>query len=59
MPFLSAAQSRFMHTPAGTRAIGGSAKLREWEGATDYSKLPERVGKKNTMGMRKPPKITK
>ena len=56
MPFLSAAQSRFMHTPAGTRAIGGPEKLKEWENATDYSNLPERV-EKNTMGMKKPPKI--
>lgn len=57
MPFLSKAQNSFAHTPAGERAFGGPAKVKEWEQATDYSNLPEKVPEKNTMGMKKPPKI--
>ena len=44
MPFLSKAQNRWAHSPTGTRALGGPSKVKEWEGATDYSKLPERKG---------------
>ena len=43
MPFESSAQNRWAHTPAGTKALGGQAKVKEWERATDYSHLPERV----------------
>jgi hypothetical protein len=41
MPFKSKAQNAWAHTPAGTKALGGSAKVKEWEGATDYSSLPQ------------------
>lgn len=43
MPFESQAQNRWAHTPAGTQALGGAAKVKEWEKATDYSHLPERA----------------
>jgi hypothetical protein len=42
-PFVSAAQSRLMH--ARPELIGGKAKLKEWEHATDYKHLPEHVKK--------------
>jgi hypothetical protein len=44
MPFKSKAQNAWAHTPAGTKALGGSSAVKEWEGATDYSHLPSRVG---------------
>ncbi len=46
MPFVSEAQNAWAHTPAGTEALGGSEKVKEWEAATDYSKLPKRKSKK-------------
>ena len=42
MPFLSKAQNSWGHTPAGIRALGGKAKVKEWEKATDYADLPEK-----------------
>jgi hypothetical protein len=44
MPFKSDAQNAWAHTPAGTKALGGKKKVKEWERATDYSSLPEHVG---------------
>lgn len=43
MPFRSRAQQRWAYTPAGEKALGGPAKVKEWADATNYSKLPERV----------------
>jgi hypothetical protein len=45
MPFKSKAQNAWAHTPAGTKALGGAAKVKEWEGATDYSHLPQKLAK--------------
>lgn len=42
MPFSSKAQQRFLY--AHPDKVGGKAKLAEWSGATDFSKLPERKG---------------
>lgn len=42
MPFLSKKQNAWGHTEAGIKALGGPAHVKEWESATDYSKLPER-----------------
>ena len=39
MPFVSKKQQRFLE--ANPDKIGGKAKLKEWEGATDFSSLPE------------------
>ena len=46
MPFKSKAQNAWAHTPAGTKALGGKSKVKEWEGATDYKRLPAKVSKK-------------
>ncbi len=43
MPFVSKAQQKWAHTPKGMKALGGPAKVKEWEDATNYSKLPEHV----------------
>lgn len=57
MPWLSASQQKWGHSKVGVKALGGPSKVSEWDAATDFKSLPER--KKNTMGMKKPPKITK
>lgn len=43
MPYKSAAQQRWAHTPDGTEALGGAAKVKEWDQASKGRKLPERV----------------
>lgn len=43
MPYQSLAQERWAHTPAGTRALGGKAKVAEWDAATKGKKLPRKV----------------
>ena len=43
MPFLSKAQQRWGNSPAGVKALGGKAKVAQWDGATNFGKLPERV----------------
>lgn len=48
MSFKSEAQNRWAHTPAGVKALGGPEKVKEWEKATDYSKLPEKKKKSKT-----------
>lgn len=43
MPFKSKAQNAWAHTPEGEKALGGPSAVKEWEGATDYSHLPQKV----------------
>ena len=45
MPFKSKAQQRFMESKSSP--LSESAK-REWEGATNFKNLPEKVAKKFT-----------
>lgn len=42
MPFKSKAQQRFLEANPGK--VGGKSALKEWESATDFSKLPEKKG---------------
>lgn len=42
MPYKSEAQRKWAHTAAGKKALGGAAKVREWDRATKGKKLPER-----------------
>ena len=44
MPFKSKAQARWGNSPAGIEALGGKAKVAEWNNDTKLG-LPERVGK--------------
>lgn len=48
-PFRSKAQQRYLESHPDK--IGGKAKLKEWESATDFSSLPE---KKDDPPMKKP-----
>lgn len=43
MPYLSRAQQGWAHTPTGTKALGGVAKVAEWDNASRGMKLPKRV----------------
>ncbi len=43
MPYKSVAQERWAHTPAGKKALGGSAKVAEWDQASEGLRLPKRV----------------
>jgi hypothetical protein len=45
MPFISKAQTRWGHSPAGIKALGGQAAVNEWQAATPKG-LPERVAPK-------------
>lgn len=44
MPYLSAAQRGWAHTAAGTKALGGPAKVAEWDASSKGKKLPKHVG---------------
>ncbi len=46
MPYKSKAQERWAHTPAGKKALGGAAAVKEWDHESKGKKLPERVAKK-------------
>jgi hypothetical protein len=55
VPFRSKKQNAWAHTATGTKALGGKAKVKEWESATNYSKLPKKVeGSKPELRKRKP-----
>lgn len=63
MPFLSRSQNAWGHTAAGIKALGGPAKVKEWEQETDYQSLPERkdppMAKKWLQGaIKRPGKLT-
>ena len=46
MPYRSAAQRGWAHTKAGTKALGGKAKVAEWDRASKGKKLPKKVKKR-------------
>ncbi len=48
MPYRSRAQEKWAHTTAGTKALGGSAKVSEWDSASKGKALPTRLGKTKT-----------
>ena len=43
MPFLSKKQAAWGNSPPGQKALGGKAKVAEWNGATDFAHLPTKV----------------
>lgn len=46
MPYKSDSQRKWAHTPAGTKALGGKAKVAEWDNSSKGKKLPEHAKKK-------------
>lgn len=45
MPYKSNSQRRWAHTRSGIKALGGKAKVAEWDAASKGKKLPEKVKK--------------
>ncbi len=43
MPYKSAKQRAWAHTTAGEKALGGPAKVAEWDQASKGLRLPKRV----------------
>lgn len=48
MPWKSNKQAAWGHSPAGVKALGGTAKVKEWDSATVASKA---VRRKSVRGM--------
>ena len=43
MPFVSDHQRKWGHTASGLKALGGAAKVAEWDAATKGKNLPKKV----------------
>jgi|SRR5208283_833981 len=43
MPYKSVAQRGWAHTPEGIKALGGTAKVAEWDAASKGRHLPQKV----------------
>lgn len=54
MPFVSKQQEKWGNSPTGIKALGGKAKVQEWNASTDQSRLPEKVGSSKSKGLRMP-----
>jgi hypothetical protein len=50
MPYKSDAQRRWAHTAAGVRALGGTAKVAEWDRASKSMKLSARKSNTGILG---------
>jgi len=53
MPYVSDQQRKWAHTEAGEKALGGPAKVAEWDAASKGMKLPKKVGKLSSMKKKK------
>jgi hypothetical protein len=42
VPWKSKKQQAWGHSPSGVKALGGQAKVHEWDSATDFSSLPKK-----------------
>jgi hypothetical protein len=49
MPYVSDSQRRWAHTAAGIKALGGPAKVAEWDAASKGKKLPERKTRRESI----------
>jgi hypothetical protein len=43
MPYKSIKQERWAHTPTGEKALGGPAKVAEWDAASKGKRLPMKI----------------
>lgn len=48
MPFVSRQQQKWGNSSAGVKALGGPAKVAEWNASTKGRKLPKRVATAKT-----------
>jgi hypothetical protein len=46
MPYKSDQQRKWAHTSAGTKALGGKKKVKEWDDSSKGRSVPHKVGKK-------------
>ena len=53
MPWKSKKQARWGHSAAGVAALGGEAKVAEWDAATPKGSLKEEATKRAAQAMRK------
>ena len=53
MQFRSKSQQRWAHTPFGEKALGGAAAVHEWDEATNFKRLPEKVMSKHIVNLGK------
>ncbi len=58
MPYVSKAQQGWAHTAAGEKALGGPAKVAEWDAASKGRKLPKRINRTAQTGGTSLPKKT-
>jgi hypothetical protein len=49
-PYKSEKQRKWAHSPAGTKALGGKEKVKEWDRESKGKKLPERAPKRGGKG---------
>lgn len=49
MPYKSAAQRRFFHTPSAKKAGITAAEIKEFDSASKGMKLPEKIGMKRSL----------
>jgi len=52
LPWKSVQQARWGHSPEGLRALGGKAKVAEWDTSTPKGSLPKRAGGLRTAAKR-------
>lgn len=45
MPYKSESQRKWAHTASGIKALGGKAKVAEWDAASKGKKLPNKLKK--------------
>lgn len=45
MPYKSDAQRKWAHSASGIKALGGKAKVAEWDAASKGKKLPKKIKK--------------
>ena len=50
MPWKSVAEARWGHSPSGIAALGGKAKVQEWDKATTPGTLPQVVKNPEEIG---------
>ena len=60
MPYKSKAQAAWAHSKSGLKALGGAAKVAEWDNASRGMKLPVRSkAARGILGKLKAPKAPK
>ncbi len=59
MPFKSKAQARFANSQTGLRKFGGQDKVDEWNQATNFDSLPDKVEGVLSKSLKRRPPVAK